>query len=77
VRGAGVDFVLRRQLRRGDRVFHHRLIGRRAHVVVLGDLNQELRFRLGGLKMRAVWHVGDEPAAVERRHRADAIGHSR
>src|SRR5262249_9409898 len=75
VRGAGVDFDLGRQARLAERLLQHVLLVGRALIVVLRDLDEELRLGLRRLQVRTVRLVGDESAAVERRHRADAIGY--
>src|SRR6185295_7342141 len=65
VRGAGVDFDFRRQVRLAERLLQHVLLVGRTRVIVLRDLDQELRLGLRRLQMRTVRRIGDESAAME------------
>ena len=65
MRSAGVDFNFRRQFRLGERLFQNVLFIGPLHIVVCRDRDEELRLCLGGLKMRAVRHIGHKSAAME------------
>ena len=65
MRGAGVDFNLRREVRFGEGLLQDRLVVGRPRVVIGSDCDEELRFGLGSLKMRAVRGICYQSAAVE------------
>jgi len=73
----GFDFIgdFGGQFRLLECLLHRDFVVRRPHVVIVRDRDQELRVRLRRFEMRTVRHVRDQPAAVECRHRADAIRH--
>ena len=60
----------------GEGLLQHVFVFRRPLIVVGRDRDQERRFRFRRLQMRAVGIRRYEPASVERRDRADAIGNS-
>ncbi len=65
MRGALVHFDFRGQVGLGKRLFENGLVVGRPLVIVFRDRDEELRLALRGLKVRAVWHIGHEPAAME------------
>src|SRR5690606_2559511 len=73
VRG-GVYLDLGVETRVGEALPEHVLRLRLALVVVLRDRDQEARLHLRNQQVRAVRLIRHEPAAVERRGGADAIG---
>ena len=58
MRGAGVHFDFRGQIRLGKCLFQSGLIIVRPRVVIRRDRNQELRLALRRLKVRTVRRVG-------------------
>ena len=65
MRGTGVHFDLRGQVRLSEGFFEDRFVAGRTLVVVCRDRDEKLRLGLGGLKMRAVRHIGHQAAAME------------
>ena len=65
MRGAGVNFDFRRQVRLCEGLFENVLFVGRPHIVVGRDCNEELRLGLRGLDVRTVWGVYDQSAAME------------
>ena len=77
MKGALVDFNLRRQSGRGECLSQDVLgLGLRL-VVAFSDGDQVVGLDRGDQPVRAVWLVGHQPAAVERCARANTIGQGR
>ena len=65
MRGAGIHFNFRGQLRFGERLLQNILLLGRPHIVVCGDRDEELRLGLRDLKMRTIRHIRHKSAAME------------
>lgn len=63
--GVGIHLDFRRQIRFGEGLFQNNLVIGRSGIVICGDRDEELRLAFGSLKMRAIWLVCHESAAME------------
>ena len=77
MRGARVYFDFRGQVGLGKRLLKNGLVFGRARVVIFRNSNKELRVGFRSLKVRAVWRIRHESAAMEGGDRSHAIGHCR
>jgi len=65
MRCTSVHFDFRGQVCLSKRLLEDGLLVGRARVVIFRDRDEELRLGLRGLKVRTVWRIGHESAAME------------
>ena len=65
MRGTSVHFDFRGQVCLGKRLLENGLVVGRARVVIFRDGNKELRLGFRSLKVRTVWRISHESAAMD------------